>query len=61
MMIFGELHLLRVLASYAAYYNPAHTHSALQKDAQLRRAVRRSGVIVAIAILAGLHHRSVRM
>ena len=38
-----------------------HTHLALQKDAPLHRAVQRSGVIVAIPILAGLHHQYVRI
>src|SRR5262249_31010023 len=33
----------------------------LQKDAPLHRAVQRSGVIVAIPILAGLHHQYVRI
>ena len=61
MLIFGESHLRRVLASYAAYYNQARTHLALQKDAPLHRAVQRSGVIVAIPILAGLHHQYVRI
>jgi len=61
MLIFGESHLRRVLASYAGYYNEARTHLALQKDAPLHRAVQRSGVIVAIPILAGLHHKYVRM
>ena len=37
------------------------THLALQKDAPLHRAVQRSGVIVAIPILAGLHHQYVRI
>jgi transposase InsO family protein len=32
-LIFGESHLRRVLASYAAYYNQTRTHLALQKDA----------------------------
>jgi transposase InsO family protein len=61
MLIFGESHLRRVLASYAAYYNQARTHLALQKDVPLHRAVQRSGVIVAIPILSGLHHQYVRM
>ena len=39
----------------------ARTHLALQKDAPLRRAVQRSGAIVAIPILAGLHHQYVRI
>ena len=60
-LIFGESHLRRVLASYTAYYNQARTHLALQKDAPLHRAVQRSGVIVAIPILAGLHHQYVRI
>jgi transposase InsO family protein len=60
-LIFGESQLRRVLASYAAYYNQTRTHLALQKDAPLRRAVRRSGAIVAIPILAGLHHQYVRI
>jgi transposase InsO family protein len=30
-LIFGESHLRRILASYAAYYNQARTHLALQK------------------------------
>jgi hypothetical protein len=33
------------------------THLALQKDAPLHRAVQRSGTILAIPILAGLHHQ----
>jgi transposase InsO family protein len=61
MLIFGESHLRRVLSAYAAYYNQARTHLALQKDAPLHRAVQRSGGIVAIPILAGLHHQYVRI
>ena len=61
MLIFGEQHLRRVLASYAAYYNQARTHLALGKDAPLGRAIQRSGVIVAIPILCGLHHQYVRI
>src|SRR6266404_8434075 len=56
-----ESHLRRILASYAAYYNQTRTHLALQKDAPLHRVVQRSGVIVAIPILAGLHHQYVRI
>jgi transposase InsO family protein len=60
-LIFGESQLRRVLASYAAYYNQTRTHLALQKDAPLRRAVQRSGAIVAILILGGLHNQYVRI
>ena len=61
MLVFGEAHLRRTLSAYAAYYNQARTHLALQKDAPLHRAVQRSGIIVGIPILAGLHHRYVRI
>jgi transposase InsO family protein len=60
-VIFGEMHLRRILSAYAAYYNQARTHLALGKDAPLHRAVQRSGAIVAIPILAGLHHQYVRI
>jgi transposase InsO family protein len=59
--IFGEAHLRRILSSYATYYNEVRTHLALGKDAPLRRPVQRAGVIVAIPILAGLHHHYVRI
>jgi transposase InsO family protein len=61
MLIFGEVHLRRILSTYAAYYNRARTHLALQKDAPLHRAIQRSGPVVAVPILAGLHHQYVRM
>ena len=61
MVIFSEMHLRRALSAYAAYYNQARTHLASQKDAPLHRAVQRSGAIVAIPILAGLHHQHVRI
>jgi transposase InsO family protein len=60
-VIFGEAHLRRILSAYAAYYNRARPHLALQKDAPSRRAVHRVGSIVAIPILAGLHHQYVRI
>jgi transposase InsO family protein len=61
MLIFGEAHLRGALSAYAAYYNQARPHLALQKDATLHRAVQRSGTILAIPILAGLHHQYVRI
>jgi len=60
-VIFGETYLRRILSAYAAYYNKARTHLALEKDAPLHRAVQRSGTVVAIPILAGLHHQHVRI
>jgi transposase InsO family protein len=60
-VIFGEAHLRRILSAYAAYYNRARPHLALPKDAPLGRAVQRVGSIVAIPVLAGLHHQYVRI
>jgi transposase InsO family protein len=61
MLIFGERHLRHILASYAGYYNQVRTHLALDKNAPLNRAVQRSGSIVSIPILGGLHHQYVRI
>jgi transposase InsO family protein len=61
MVSFGETHPRRVLSAYAVYYNQTRTHLALQKDAPLHREVQRSGPIVAISVLAGLHHQYVRI
>ena len=60
-VVFGEAHLRRILSAYAAYYNHARTHLALQKDAPLQRPVQRFGRIVAIPVLAGLHHQYIRI
>src|SRR5256884_37165 len=56
-LIVGERHLRRVLASYSSYYNESRTHLALEKDAPLRRAIQRRGAIISTPILFGLHHR----
>src|SRR5262249_52365623 len=53
-LIFGEVHLRRILSSYGAYYNQVRPHLALRKDAPLRRRVQRSGDIVAVPILSGI-------
>jgi transposase InsO family protein len=60
-VIFSETHLRRILSAYSSYYNQVRTHLALGKDAPLHRAVQRSGAILAIPILAGLHHQYVRI
>src|SRR5450830_1187674 len=36
-VIFGEMHLRRILSAYAAYYNQSRTHLALEKDAPLHK------------------------
>ena len=61
MVIFGEAHLRRILSAYATYYNQTRPHLALHKDAPLKRVVQRVGSIVAIPVLAGLHHQYVRI
>jgi transposase InsO family protein len=60
-LIFGEAHLRQILISYASYYNESRTHLSLHKDAPLHRAVQRSGTIITMPVLGGLHHRYVRM
>ena len=60
-LIFGEAHLRGVLTAYTSYYNEARTHLGLWKDTPLPRAVQRSGAIVAVPILSGLHHRYARI
>jgi len=55
-LIFGERHLRRVLTTYSAYYNEMRTHLALDKDTPLPRPAQRSGTIVSVPILSGLHH-----
>ncbi len=61
MLIFGEAHLRRILASYACYYNDSRTHLSLHKDTPLGRAVQRYGNIAATPVLSGLHHRDARI
>jgi len=60
-LILGERHLLWVLSLYSAYYNQTRTHLGLDKDTPLRRAVQRTGIIVATPVLSGLHHRYARI
>jgi len=60
-LILDEVHLRQILSAYAAYYNQARTHLALQKDAPSQRSVQRFGSIAAIPVMAGLHHQYVRI
>jgi transposase InsO family protein len=50
-IVLGEVHLRRVLQSYADYYNSVRTGS-LNKDAPVSRPVQRTGVIKSRAIWA---------
>src|SRR5712664_1528131 len=60
-IVLGEMHLRRVLKSYADYYNSVRTHRSLNKDAPVSRPVQRTGVISSRAILGGLHHHYARV
>jgi Integrase core domain len=53
-LIVGERHLRRMLASYSSYYNESRTHLAVEKDAPLRRAIQRCGAIITTAIAPSL-------
>src|SRR5712675_931509 len=60
-IVLGEMHLRRVVNSYADYYNNVRTHRSLNKDAPVSRPVQRTGVISSRAILGGLHHHYARV
>ena len=60
-IVLGEVHLRRILKSYARYYNETRTHLALDKDAPLSRPVKRAGCILCRPILGELHHEYVRI
>jgi transposase InsO family protein len=60
-IVLGEVHLRRLLKSYADYYNGARTHLSLEKDAPVSRAVDRAGHILCRPILGGLHHQYARI
>ena len=55
-IVLGEMHLRRVLKSYADYYNSVRTHRSLNKDAPVIRQIQRIGSVKSHAILGGLHH-----
>jgi transposase InsO family protein len=59
-IVLGEMHLRRVLKSYADYYNSIRTHRSLNKDAPVTRHIQRIGSIKSHAILGGLHHHYAR-
>jgi transposase InsO family protein len=60
-IVVGEMHLRRVLKSYAGYYNSVRTHRSLNKDAPVSRPVQQTGNIRSQPILGGLHHHYVRV
>ena len=60
-IVLGEVHLRRVLKSYADYYNCVRTHRSLDKDAPISRPIHQTGIIRSHPILGGLHHHYVRV
>src|ERR1700677_4592841 len=44
-IVLGEVHLRRILQSYARYYNNIRTHRSLDKDAPVPRQIQRIGSI----------------
>ena len=61
LIVFGEVHLRRVLKAYASYYNEVRTHLSLDGDAPDFRRPQKIGRIAAIPILGGLYHQYVRV
>jgi transposase InsO family protein len=59
-IVLGEVHLRRVLKSYADYYSSVRTHRSLNKDAPVTRQIQRIGSIKSHAVVGGLHHHYVR-
>jgi len=59
-IVLGEIHLRRVLKSYADYYNIVRTHRSLNKDAPVTLQIQRIRSIKSHAILGGLHHHYAR-
>src|SRR5471032_821429 len=60
-IVLGEMHLRRILRSYACYYNGIRTHRSLDKDAPISRPVQRAGSLKTFPILGGLHHHYSRV
>jgi len=61
-IVLNELHLVRILRSYFAYYHEARTQLSLDRNAPIPREVepRHLGNVIAIPQLGGLHHRYTR-
>ena len=54
----NERHLRQVLREYVVYYNDTHPHRTLALEPpEGARTPQRSGPLIVIPILGGLHHR----
>src|SRR6476659_7408451 len=58
-IVLGEV--LRILKSYAQYYNGTRTHLSLNKDAPISRSAEAAGRILCRSILGGRHHQNARV
>jgi len=58
MIIFNEIHLYRVLASYTEYYNNCRTHLSLDRNSPVHRDIEppSKGKVISIPQVGGLHH-----
>jgi site-specific recombinase XerC len=61
-IVLGEQHLRRLLASYFEYYHGSRTHLSLGKDAPDKREVEspHPGTVVALPKVGGWHHHYTR-
>ena len=61
-IVFGEIHLLRVMAAYFAYYHRSRCHLSLAGDAPEPRPAQGTelGKVVELPEVGGLHHRYIR-
>jgi transposase InsO family protein len=60
-IVLGEIHLRRILISYAAYYNSVTKHRSLHKEAPISRSIHQTGIIRSQPILGRLHHHYFRV
>ncbi len=60
-VILGDVHLRRIVTTYASYYNEQRTHRSLAKDTPLHRVTERLGTVTSRPLLGGLHHRYCRI
>jgi hypothetical protein len=51
MIVFGAMHVRRILAKYAVYYNETRIHRSLDKDSPVHRAIERLGAITSQPLL----------
>jgi hypothetical protein len=59
-IVLGEMHLRRILKSYADYFNCVRKHRSLNKDASVTRQIQRIRSVKSHAVLGGLHHHYAR-